>query len=82
MANPTSRNEGEGNRTADRNYREATRNFVESDRGKEEISKAGKVDAREASEIEKAEAEAKSRAKELDPQEARNDAARNRSRPT
>lgn len=27
------RNEGEGNKTADRNYREATRDFVESPRG-------------------------------------------------
>jgi hypothetical protein len=72
MANPTSRNEGEGNRTADRNYREATRDFVESERGKEEIKKAGDVSSREATEIEKAEAEAKSRAKELDPQEKRN----------
>jgi hypothetical protein len=71
MANPTSRNEGEGNRTADRNYREATRNFVESDRGKEEIKKAGDVSAREAREIEQAEAEGKSRAKELDPEEKR-----------
>jgi len=72
MANPTSRNEGEGNRTADRNYREATRDFVESERGKEEIKKAGDVSSREAGEIEKAEADAKSRAKELDPQEKRN----------
>ena len=72
MANPTPpRNEGEGNRTADRNYREATRDFVESERGKEEIRKAGDVSAREASEIEKAEAEGKARAKELDPQEKR-----------
>jgi hypothetical protein len=76
MANPTSRNEGEGNRSADRNYREATRNFVESDRGKEQISKAGDVSAREATEIAKAEAEAKARAKELDPQEARNPSRR------
>jgi hypothetical protein len=71
MADPTSRNEGEGNRTADRNYREATRNFVESERGKEQIRKAGDVSSREASEIEKAEAEGKSRAKELDQQEKR-----------
>ena len=69
MGNPTSRNEGEGNKTADRNYRDATRNFVESERGQEEISKAGDVSASEAREIEKAEAEARSRAKELDPQE-------------
>jgi hypothetical protein len=80
MANPTSRNEGEGNRTADRNYREATRNFVESDRGKEQINKAGEVSAREANEIEKAEAEAKSRAKELDSKELNPGEARKPSR--
>jgi hypothetical protein len=66
MANPTQRNEGEGNKTADRNYREATRNFVESDRGKEQIKNAGKVGADEAREIERAEAEGKSHAKERD----------------
>ena len=71
MANPTSRNEGEGNKTADRNYREATRNFVDSDRGQKEIRKAGQVDPREATEIEKAEEEAKARAKEHDPEEMR-----------
>jgi hypothetical protein len=71
MANPTSRNEGEGNRTADRNYREATREFVESERGKEEINKAGEVDPKEAEEIRSAEEEAKARAKEHDPQELR-----------
>ena len=77
MANPTSRNEGEGNKTADRNYREATRNFVESERGQEQIKQAGDVSDREARELEKAEAEAKSRAKELDPEERTN-----RSRPS
>jgi hypothetical protein len=66
MANPTQRNEGEGNKTADRNYREATRNFVESDRGKDQIKKAGDVDANEARDIERAEAEGKSHAKERD----------------
>ena len=71
MANPTSRNEGEGNRTADRNYREATRDFVESERGKEEISKAGDVNADEAKAIRAAEEEAKARAKEHDPLEVR-----------
>jgi hypothetical protein len=30
----TPRNEGEGNKTADRNYREATQKFVESERGR------------------------------------------------
>jgi hypothetical protein len=74
MADPTSRNEGEGNRTADRKYREATRKFVESDRGQEEIKKAGEVSDREQEEIRSAEAEAKRRAKEHDPEEVRNPA--------
>ena len=69
MANPTSRNEGEGNKTADRNYREATEKFVESERGQQEIRKAGDVGAREVQEIERAEQEAKARAKEHDPEE-------------
>jgi hypothetical protein len=55
MGNPTSRNEGEGNRSADRNYREATRDFVESDRGKEEIKKAGNVSAGQDKDIRAAE---------------------------
>lgn len=66
MADPTQRNEGEGNKTADRNYREATRNFVESDRGKEQIKKAGDVGPGEARDLEKAETEGKSHAKERD----------------
>ena len=65
----TPRNEGEGNKTADRNYREATKKFVESERGREEIEKAGEVDASEEREIERAEEEAKRHAKEHDPQE-------------
>lgn len=71
MANPTSRNEGEGNRTADRNYREATQKFVESERGQEEIKKAGQVNANTEKEIRAAEEEAKSHAKEHDPAELR-----------
>ena len=66
-----SSNEGEGNKTADRNYREATQKFVESERGREEIKKAGKVDEREQRDIERAEEEAKRHAKGHDPQEAR-----------
>ncbi|HEY7638335.1 MAG TPA: hypothetical protein VH814_01325 [Steroidobacteraceae bacterium] len=67
----TPRNEGEGNKSADRNYREATQKFVESERGRDEIDKAGKVDAREQRDIERAEEEAKRHAKEHDPQETR-----------
>jgi hypothetical protein len=59
----TPRNEGEGNKSADRNYREATQKFVESERGRKEIDKAGDVDQREQQEIERAEEEAKRHAK-------------------
>ena len=59
----TPRNEGEGNKTADRNYREATKKFVESERGRAEIDKAGQVSPREEEEIERAEEEAKGHAK-------------------
>ena len=60
---PRNENEGEGNKTADRNYREATQKFVESERGREAIEKAGEVDASEEREIERAEEEAKHHAK-------------------
>jgi hypothetical protein len=68
----TPRNEGEGNKTADRNYREATRKFVQSERGQEEIQQAGDVSAEEEQEIRRAEQQAKDRAKEHDPEEVRN----------
>jgi hypothetical protein len=67
----TPRNEGEGNKTADRNYRESTQKFVESERGREEIDKAGEVSADQQRDIERAEEQAKRRAKEHDPQEVR-----------
>lgn len=67
----TPRNEGEGNKTADRNYREATRKFVQSDRGQEEIQNAGNVSGDEEQDIREAEEQAKQRAKEHDPEEIR-----------
>ena len=70
MATPP-RNEGEGNKTADRNYREATKKFVESDRGREQIEHAGDVDENEQRDIERAEEEAKRHAKGHDPEEVR-----------
>lgn len=63
MAKPTGANEGEGNKTADRNYRKATEAFVHSERGKEEIRKAGDVSPAEESEIRRAEEEARRHAK-------------------
>jgi hypothetical protein len=65
----TPSNEGEGNTTADRNYREATKKFVNSERGKEEIRKAGEVSPQQEEDIEAAEEEAKSHAKGHDPEE-------------
>ena len=67
MATP--RNEGEGNKTADRNYREATQEFVESERGQREIQNAGNVSPREEKDIRRAEEQAKQRAKDHDPAE-------------
>ncbi len=66
------RNEGEGNKTADRNYREATQEFVESQRGQEEIKKAGNVSAAQEKQIRQAEEQAKQRAKDHDPAELSN----------
>jgi hypothetical protein len=63
MATPP-RNEGEGNKTADRNYREATEKFVKSPRGREQIEKSGDVTPNEEREIERAEEEARRHAKE------------------
>ena len=65
----TPRNEGEGNKTADRNYREATKEFVESERGQREIENAGNVSPREEKDIRRAEEQAKQRAKDHDPAE-------------
>ncbi len=65
----TSRNEGEGNKTADRNYRKATQEFVESERGQKEIQNAGNVSPSEEKDIRRAEEQAKQRAKDHDPAE-------------
>jgi hypothetical protein len=62
-------NEGEGNRSADRRYREATKRFVDSPRGREAMHEAGNVTPEEAREIADAEQRAKQRAKEHDPAE-------------
>jgi hypothetical protein len=63
------RNEGEGNKTADRNYRKATQEFVESERGQREIENAGNVSPSEEKDIRRAEEQAKQRAKDHDPAE-------------
>ncbi len=56
---------GEGDREADRHYRERTREFVESGRVEEAAKKAREQDSTEA---EEAERKGRRRAKELDPE--------------
>jgi hypothetical protein len=60
------KNQGEGNKEADRNYREHTEKFINSERGKEQIKHAGDVSPGEQAELEKAEEIGKSHAKEAD----------------
>ena len=70
-AQPTpakSPNEGEGNRTAARQYNEATRDFVESGKVDEQAEAARRaVEGSERAELEHAEAVGRARAKEEDP---------------
>ena len=65
---PNQKNEGEGNRTAAREYNEATRRFTESGR----VEKSGKeakraVEGSEKAELERAEQAGKSKMREEDP---------------
>jgi hypothetical protein len=62
-------NEGEGNKTADRRFRESSKEFVSSKEGREQIAKAGDISERERREGERAAEEGKSHAKEFDPAE-------------
>lgn len=57
--------QGEGDREADRHYREKTRDFVESGKVDEAAEKAGDQDPEEAR---KAEEAGRKRAKEVDPE--------------
>lgn len=63
----TSNNElqGEGNREADRQYREKTREFVKSGKVDKAAEKAGDINPEEAAAAEKV---GKDKARELDPQ--------------
>jgi hypothetical protein len=68
MTDPKRNIQGEGDKESDRKYRERTEQFVQSKRGQEEIESAGNVSEEEARRLRKAENEAKSRAKDEDPQ--------------
>jgi hypothetical protein len=58
--------EGEGNKSADRRFRESSRDFVSSTEGKEQIRKAGDLSEDERRRAEKAAQEGRSRAKETE----------------
>lgn len=63
---------GEGNKEADRQFREAESAFVHSEEGKRKISEAGNLSDKEARELEKIAEQTKSRAKGFDPEAQKN----------
>ena len=60
-------NQGEGNKEADRHYREKTRDFVESGRVDDAARRSAPTFAEEAEELRRAEEEGRSRAREENP---------------
>ncbi len=67
MNQPKRRIQGEGDKDADRRFREAESEFVKSDEGKRKIEQAGDLSEREARRLREVEERAKSRAREEDP---------------
>lgn len=67
MSKSEGKNQGEGNKEADRKFREAQTKFVNSDEGKRKIAQAGNVSDEEARRLREAEEKAKSRSKGEDP---------------
>jgi hypothetical protein len=68
MADPKRNIQGEGDKESDRKYRERTTEFVRSERGREEIERAGNLSEEEAKRLRQYEDKGKSRAKDEDPQ--------------
>lgn len=68
MTDPKQGIQGEGDKESDRRYRERTKQFVESERGKAAIEQAGNVSEEEARRLRQAEEKGKSRARDEDPQ--------------
>jgi hypothetical protein len=67
MSKSEGKNQGEGNKEADRKFREAQTKFVNSDEGKRKIAQAGNVSDEEARRLRDAEEKARSRSKGEDP---------------
>lgn len=68
MTDPKGRNQGEGNKEADRNYRKRTTEFLKSKKGQQAVEHAGDVSEEEARKLKKYEEQGKARAKGEDPQ--------------
>jgi hypothetical protein len=67
MTEREGKNQGEGNKEADRKFREAQTKFVKSDEGKRKIAQAGNVNDEEARRLREAEEKGKARSKGEDP---------------
>ena len=67
MGKGEGKNQGEGNKEADRKFREAQTKFVKSDEGKRRIAEVGNVSDDEARQLRDAEEKAKARSKGEDP---------------
>ena len=67
MGKGEGRNQGEGNKEADRKFREAQTKFVNSAEGKRKIAEAGNVSDEEARQLGEAEKKARARSKGEDP---------------
>ena len=68
MKEPKDKIQGEGDKEADRKYRERTTEFLKSEKGQEALRKARKVSPEEEKKLEQAEEQGKARAKDEDPQ--------------
>lgn len=63
---------GEGNKEADRQFREAESKFVHSEEGRRKIAEAGNLSKEEAEKLEKIAEKTKARAKGEDPEVQKN----------
>jgi hypothetical protein len=68
MADPKRKIQGEGDKESDRKYRERTTEFVNSEKGRAEIERAGNLSEEEAKRLRQYEEKGKARAKDEDPQ--------------
>jgi len=68
MTDPKRNIQGEGDKESDREYRERTTEFVKSEKGREQIERAGNVSEEEAKRLRQYEEKGKARAKDEDPQ--------------